>query len=50
VPTHTQIPYWAGADLVRSVVVRGRIVAGSGSSPTNRRQPEVGDRSLPREG
>ncbi len=28
VPTHTQIPYWAGADLVRSVIVRGRVVAG----------------------
>ncbi len=38
VPTHTQIPYWAGADLVRSVVVRGRVVAGSGSSPTNGRE------------
>ena len=27
VPTHRQIPYWAGADLVRAVVVTGRIVA-----------------------
>jgi len=35
VPTHRQIPYWPGADLVRAVVKRGRIVlertaAGSG--------------------
>ncbi len=28
VPTHAQIPYWAGADLVRAVVAAGRIVAG----------------------
>jgi imidazolonepropionase len=28
VPTHAQIPYWAGADLVRSVVVEGRVVRG----------------------
>jgi imidazolonepropionase len=27
VPTHAQIPYWAGANLVRAVVVGGRIVA-----------------------
>lgn len=27
VPTHAQLPYWAGADLVRAVVVRGRIAA-----------------------
>ncbi len=27
VPTHAQIPYWAGADLVRSAVIRGRVVA-----------------------
>ncbi len=27
VPTHAQIPYWAGADLVRTVVRGGRIVA-----------------------
>ncbi len=26
VPTHTQIPYWLGADLVRAVVKRGRVV------------------------
>jgi imidazolonepropionase len=26
VPTATQIPYWPGADLVRSVVKRGRVV------------------------
>jgi imidazolonepropionase len=26
VPTHAQIPYWPGADLVRIVVKRGRIV------------------------
>ena len=25
VPTHAQLPYWAGADLVRAVVVGGRI-------------------------
>jgi imidazolonepropionase len=29
VPTHAQLPYWAGADLVRAVVVRGRIAAGT---------------------
>jgi hypothetical protein len=28
VPTHAQIPYWAGADLLRVVVAAGRIVAG----------------------
>jgi imidazolonepropionase len=28
VPTHAQIPYWAGADLVRAVVAAGRVVAG----------------------
>jgi imidazolonepropionase len=28
VPTHAQIPYWAGADLVRAVVARGRVVVG----------------------
>jgi imidazolonepropionase len=28
VPTHAQIPYWAGADLARAVVVAGRPVAG----------------------
>jgi imidazolonepropionase len=27
VPTHAQIPYWAGADLARAVVVRGHVVA-----------------------
>jgi imidazolonepropionase len=26
VPTHAQIPYWAGADLARAVVARGRVV------------------------
>jgi imidazolonepropionase len=26
VPTHRQIPYWPGADLVRAVVKRGRVV------------------------
>ena len=26
VPTHVQIPYWPGADLVRTVVKRGRVV------------------------
>lgn len=26
VPTHRQIPYWPGADLVRTVVKRGRVV------------------------
>jgi imidazolonepropionase len=26
VPTHTQIPYWVGADLVRTVVKRGVVV------------------------
>ena len=25
VPTHAQLPYWAGADLVRAVVVRGSV-------------------------
>ena len=29
VPTHAQLPYWAGADLVRAVVVRGSIAAGA---------------------
>jgi imidazolonepropionase len=27
VPTHAQIPYWAGADLARAVVAGGRLVA-----------------------
>jgi imidazolonepropionase len=27
VPSHEQIPYWFGADLVRAVVKRGRVVA-----------------------
>jgi imidazolonepropionase len=26
VPTHRQIPYWPAADIVRTVVKRGRIV------------------------
>jgi hypothetical protein len=26
VPTHRQLPYWPAADLVRTVVKRGRIV------------------------
>ena len=26
VPTHRQIPYWPGADLVRTVIKRGRVV------------------------
>ena len=26
VPTHVQIPYWAGSDLVRAVVARGRVL------------------------
>ena len=26
VPTHRQIPYWPAADLIRSVVKRGRVV------------------------
>lgn len=26
VPTHRQVPYWLGADLVRTVVKRGRVV------------------------
>ena len=29
VPTHAQIPYWAGADLARVVVAGGRVVAGA---------------------
>ena len=29
VPSHAQVPYWAGADLVRAVVVGGRVAAGS---------------------
>jgi imidazolonepropionase len=28
VPTHAQVPYWAGANLARAVVVGGRLVAG----------------------
>jgi imidazolonepropionase-like amidohydrolase len=27
VPTHAQLPYWAGADLVRAVIVGGRVAA-----------------------
>jgi imidazolonepropionase len=30
VPTHAQLPYWMGADLVRAVVKGGRIVAEGG--------------------
>ncbi len=30
VPTHAQIPYWAGADLARAVVARGRVVRAGG--------------------
>ena len=30
VPTHAQIPYWLGANLVRAVVKRGRVVRGAG--------------------
>jgi imidazolonepropionase len=26
VPTHRQIPYWPAADLVRTVIKRGRVV------------------------
>jgi imidazolonepropionase len=26
VPTHRQIPYWVGADLVATVVKKGRVV------------------------
>ena len=26
VPSHTQIPYWPGAGLVRTVIKRGRLV------------------------
>jgi imidazolonepropionase len=29
VPTYDQIPYWIGADLVRLVLKRGRVVAGA---------------------
>jgi imidazolonepropionase len=29
VPTHAQVPYWAGTNLARAVVVRGRLVAGA---------------------
>ena len=32
VPTHAQLPYWAGANLVRAVVVGGRLVAGGVAS------------------
>ena len=28
VPTHAQVPYWAGTNLARAVVVGGRLVAG----------------------
>jgi imidazolonepropionase len=31
VPTHRQIPYWAGADLVRAVVAEGRVVLDRGA-------------------
>ena len=30
VPTHAQLPYWAGADLVRAVVVGGKLVVTGG--------------------
>ncbi len=33
VATHAQIPYWAGAALARSVVVRGRVVHGREARP-----------------
>ncbi len=37
VPTHRQVPYWAGADLVRAVISRGTIVAGAAeASPSAR--------------
>ena len=29
VPTHEQVPYWLGADLVRTVIKRGRVVLGA---------------------
>jgi imidazolonepropionase len=32
VPTHAQIPYWLGADLVAAVVKRGRVVLGPGAA------------------
>jgi imidazolonepropionase len=32
VPSHRQIPYWPGADLVRTVVKRGRVVVERTSS------------------
>ncbi len=32
VPTHAQIAYWAGADLVRAVVAGGRVVVGGRDS------------------
>ena len=33
VPDHAQLPYWMGADLVRAVIKRGRIVLDRGGSP-----------------
>jgi imidazolonepropionase len=33
VPTHRQIPYWPAADLVRTVVKRGRVVLEEGREP-----------------
>ena len=33
VPSVDQLPTWLGADLVRSVVKRGRVVAGAGADP-----------------
>jgi imidazolonepropionase len=32
VPTHRQIPYWVGADLVASVIKRGRVVLDHGTT------------------
>ena len=32
VPTHAQLPYWAGANLARAVVVGGRLVAGGATA------------------
>jgi imidazolonepropionase len=29
VPTHAQLPYWAGAELARAVVLRGSVAAGA---------------------
>ena len=42
VPTHAQLPYWAGADLVRVVVVGGKLVVAGGRGLAGGRALEGG--------